>query len=168
MHRERSARRWWTGAAVGLIAMVAVSNGWQAATVGAAPTTTTAPLSLAQWKDQYEPAIGEIADDALVVVDTGRRDAKKPTEKKVHAILTACRHWHDDAENLPGEVPPIPLASAEKTWQRLITASISGSADCAAALERGSKSATNRFQKQLALVNIDERKLIGEIGGSSQ
>lgn len=170
MPANQSARRSWLGVAV----LATVLSGWmdmgQTATGAASSATTatsTAPLSLTAWKQQYEPAIGQIADDALVVFDTGVKDAKHPTKKKVKAIVSACEQWHSDAEKLPGEVPPIPLTSAEKTWQSLISASISGSSDCTAALQDGTRSVVKEFQKNLALVDADESKLINELGAAN-
>jgi hypothetical protein len=151
-----------------LVAVVGLSAGGWVVTASAAPTTTTAPLTLSQWKDQYEPAVGQIADDALVVYDTGQKAAKHPSKKKVRAIVTACQNWHTDAEKLPSEVPPIPSAPAEKTWEQLIAASLSGSSDCTAALQHGSKSVTKDFQKQLTLVHADEGRLVSELGTSTQ
>ena len=149
-----------------LVAVVGLSAGGWVVTASAAPTTTTAPLTLSQWKDQYEPAVGQIADDALVVYDTGRKDARHPSKKKVRAIVTDCENWHTDAEKLPGEVPPIPSALAEKTWRQLVAASLLGSSDCTAALQQGSKAVTKDFQKQLALVHADEGQLVSELGST--
>jgi hypothetical protein len=36
-------------------------------------TTTTAPLTLTQWKHSYETSVAKLADDALVVWSTGKR-----------------------------------------------------------------------------------------------
>jgi hypothetical protein len=154
--------------AAALVLMVGLSTGGWVVTASGATPTTTAPLTLSQWKAQYEPAVGQIADDALVVYDTGRKAAKHPTKKMVHTIVAACQAWHTDAEKLPGSVPPIPSTSAEKVWERLIAASLSGSSDCTAALQHGSKSVTKDFQKQLALVHADEGQLISELGTSTQ
>ena len=103
-----------------------------------------------------------------MVVNKGIRDVKHLTEQEVRTTVTACRTWHSDAEKLPGEVPPIPLPSAEKTWKALIAASISGSSDCTAALQRGSRSATKDFQRQVARVDADEERLVTELGTPTQ
>jgi hypothetical protein len=143
------------------------TGGWVVTASGATPATT-APLTLSQWKAQYEPAVGQIADDALVVSDTGRKAAKHPTKKLVHTVVVACQTWHTDAEKLPGEVPSIPLGSAEKAWEQLVAASLVGSADCTAALQHGSKSVVKDFQKQLVLVHTYEGQLVSELGTSTQ
>ncbi len=133
----------------------------------AATTTTSAPLTLAEWKAQYEPAIGQIADDALVVYDTGRRNAKLGTKKSVKATITLCQKWHHDATTVPQEVPAIPSAAAEGNWRGMVSASISASSNCLTALQRGSKPATKRFLTQLALVDDRERLLVKELGGTA-
>ncbi len=134
----------------------------------ASTPTTTAPLTLAEWKQQFEPAIGQIADDALVVFDTGKKNARHPTKQKVKSELASCRRWLSDAQQLPDTVPPIPLASAEKVWQSLIRASVAGSSDCVAALGNGSSSVVKDFHKQLVAVDADENRLVAELGGTGQ
>jgi hypothetical protein len=131
-------------------------------------TSTTARLTLAEWKQQFEPAVGQIADDALVVFDTGKKNARHPTKQKVKSELTSCRRWLNDAQELPDKVPPIPLASAEKVWESLIRASVAGSSDCVAALGNGSSSVVKDFHKQLAVVDADESRLVAELGDTSQ
>jgi|HubBroStandDraft_6_1064221.scaffolds.fasta_scaffold781940_1 hypothetical protein len=160
---------WWRGAVVvGLAVAGVVGAGVQAGAASSAGTTTSFPLTLTQWKTQYEPAIGQLADDVVVVVNKGIRDVKHLTEQEVRTTVTACRTWHSDAEKLPAEVPPIPLAAAEKTWKDLIAASISGSSDCTAALQQGSRPATKDFQGQVARVDADEGRLVTELGTSTR
>lgn len=129
-------------------------------------TTTTAHLNLAQWKHSYESAIGKIADGALAVWDTGHKRAKDPTEKKVKATIASCRRWHDDAETVPGEIPPIPQTSAERAWNGLVSASLSASADCLTALQDGSRPAARDFEKEMAAVSNDERTLASQLAGN--
>lgn len=129
-------------------------------------TTTTAPLTLAQWKHSYEATIGKIADDALVIWDNGRKAANHPTTKKVSAVVSKCQQWHADAESAPKGVPPIPQTSAERSWTELISASLSASTACVTALQEGSKSAAKRFDKQMSLVNADEKALSSQLSGS--
>ncbi|HVX22992.1 MAG TPA: hypothetical protein VHB02_16735 [Acidimicrobiales bacterium] len=131
-------------------------------------STATAGGSLAQWKAQYEPAIGQIADDVLVVYVTGKKRAKHPTKEKVQATIADCRRLYRDATKLPGEVPPIPLPSAEKSWRALVAASISGARDCLAALQHGSTKAAREFPKQLARANTRERELVRLLGGPGE
>lgn len=160
-------------AAAALLAAVAVQASAAAAAKAGSPssapsTTTTRPLTLAAWKAQYESAIGEIADDVLVVVDTGVANAKHPTKKKVEATISDCDKWHSDAATIPAEVPPIPLASAEKAWKRLIAASLSASSDCTGALGSGSEAGVKAFHEQLAIVDGAERQLVSEVGSPTK
>ena len=134
----------------------------------AATTTTSAPLTLAEWKAQYEPAVGQIADDALVAYDTGKKNAKHATKKSVKATITICQQWYHDATTLPQKVPAIPSAAAEKNWRGLVSASVLASSNCLAALQRGSKPAAKKFVKQLVLVDVRERVLAKELGGTAQ
>jgi|GEM_PF-4764280 len=171
----------WRGPVVGLL-LTCVPLATSAALVGPAgassspPTstgtnaasTTTTTLTFSEWKTQYGPAVGEIADDALVVFDTGRRNAKHPTAKKVKAIVAACRKWHNDAETLPGKVPPIPNSKMESLWKRLVSDSLAASYDCVAALQNGSKSAAAAFRKKLVSVHSDETALVREFGSTGQ
>ncbi len=163
---------WRRGAVMGAVLVAAMAvvgvRAGSAATSTTPSTTTSSPLTLVEWKDHYEPAIGEIADDVDLVVATGRKDAEHPTKKEARAIASACRTWHDDAETLPAEVPPIPMASAEKTWESLIAASLSGSSDCTAVLQRDSTSVVKDFHKELALVDADESRLVDELGTSAR
>lgn len=129
-------------------------------------TTTTAPLTLTQWEHSYEGSIGKIADDALVVWDTGRKAAEHPTAKKVRATIASCQQWHDDAETASSGVPPIPQTSAERAWVGLIATSLAASTDCLSALQEGSKSAEENFDKKMVLVRADERTLADELGST--
>ena len=161
------------GAVIGVVLVAGVAGvgtGVESAAASStmSSTTTSSPLTLVQWKEQYEPAIGQIADDVDVVVVTGLKDAKHPTKQEAKAMISACQTWHSDAEKLPGEVPPIPLPSAERAWEQLVAASLTGSSDCTTALRRGVSSVTKDFHQQLALVNADERQLTSELGGSNQ
>jgi len=139
-------------------------------TIPNAPTTTTStsPLTLSDWKAQYGPAVGEIADDALVVFATGKKNAKHPTKKKATTMVGLCRKWHKDALTVPQQVPPIPVARVERVWQTLVTASLSASSDCVTALQSGSSSATKDFRKQLARVHDAEKTLVAEFGRAGQ
>jgi hypothetical protein len=160
---------WWRGAVVvGIAAVGALGAAVPADAAASSATTTSSTLTLAQWKTQYEPAVGQIADDVDVVVKTGVKDAKHPTKKEAKSMVAACQTWHADAVKLPVEVPPIPVATAEKMWQQLVTASLSGSADCTAALQHGVTSVTKDFRKQLVRVRSAEQGLITELGTSTQ
>jgi hypothetical protein len=140
--------------AVGMSAVAGASGNTSTTTQGGAPSTTTsAPLTLAEWKTQYEPAIGQIADDALVAYDTGKK---------------ICQQWYHDATTLPHEVPAIPSVAVEKNWQGLVSASVSASSNCLAALQRGSEPAAKKFVKQLVLADDRERVLVKELGGTAQ
>jgi hypothetical protein len=101
-----------------------------------------------------------------VVWSSGRKSAKHPTAKKVKALITSCQRWRDDAETVPGGVPPIPQAVAEQAWVRLIATSLSASTDCLNALQEGSKSAVKNFDKKMVLVRDDEQTLAGALGGT--
>ena len=59
-----TSRSWWRGAiVVGLAVAGVVGAGVPAGAASSAATTTSSPLTLTQWKTQYEPAIGQLADD---------------------------------------------------------------------------------------------------------
>lgn len=174
MASSRRGGRSWGGAVLVLCLVAAGVEGTAGAsstpTTAATTTTTTTtslPPAVAAWKAKYEPAIGQLADDALVVWDTGQRNAKHPTGKKVKATLSTCRQWLGDAQKLPGEVPPIPEAAAQKTWEALVSASLSAASACVTALTRGSKPAARKFGKALLLVHGDEARLIDELGGTA-
>lgn len=163
--RLRSALRGWRVAVAAVMGSAAALGG--AGMAGASGTTsTTAPLTLTQWKHSYEASIGKLADDALVVWSTGRKSAKHPTAKKITALIASCQQWHDDAETVPGGVPPIPQTSAERAWVGLIASSLSASADCLNALQEGAKSAEKSFDKKMLLVRDDEQTLDSALSGT--
>lgn len=155
-----------TGAA--LTGPVGASSSKLAAAGTDAASTTTTALTLSEWKAQYGPAVGEIADDALVVFDTGRRNAKHPTAKKVKAIVAACQKWHNDAKTVLGKVPPIPNSQVEAVWQHLVADSVAASYDCVLALQDGSKAAAMTFRKKLVSVHTDEASLVSEFGSTGR
>jgi hypothetical protein len=159
---------------LGLLALVMVPLGeasWASRAGAASPTTiaTTAPMTLAQWKQQYEQVIGVLADDALVVVSDGKpsktRLSKSKEAAKVKQTVADCTKWHKDALQAPGMAPPVPSAPVQKNWTALMTASTAASADCLTAFHTGSKSAATKFRHQLYLINQDEGLLTAELGG---
>ena len=122
-------------------------------------------LTLAQWKQQYEHDVGIIADDVLLVVDDGKRAQTHVTRAKVKTTLQDCRKWSTDAAIAPRAAPPIPLAAAQRAWTSMLRASALASADCVAALQRGSRSSATQFRKQLAIVERNEATLVKLLNG---
>ncbi len=131
----------------------------------AATTSTTAVLTLGQWKATYEHDIGILADDVLVVVDDGKRAQVHLTKAKVRTTLNDCRQWVRDAGLARTAAPPIPMAAAQQAWTSMIGASARAAADCVASLQRGSRSSANDFQKRLRIVENDETLLDSDLNG---
>jgi hypothetical protein len=127
---------------------------------------STAALTLDQWKQRYEPDVGVLADDVLVVVDDGKRAQHHDTKAKVKTTLKDCRTWASDAGQARTAAPPIPMASAERAWTSMIGASAHAASDCLAALQHGSRRSAKDFQKQLKIVEQDEVTLNHELNGS--
>jgi hypothetical protein len=174
-------RRWCTGLACtgilfGLAPVVVAhpsvgglmaSSGSPTATMSAAPVataTTSAHLTLGQWKQSYEHDIGILADDVLVVVDDGKRAQTHVTTAKVKTTLKDCRQWATDATMARSAAPPIPMASAQRAWVSMIGASSRAAAQCVASLQSGAGGAKN-FRKQLAIVEKDEATLVSDLNG---
>ncbi|HVX21128.1 MAG TPA: hypothetical protein VHB02_07260 [Acidimicrobiales bacterium] len=162
----------WSGAVVAAWLAAGLSMCGPAAATGpstpaGSATSTSAPLTVDQWKSRYEPAVGQLADDALVVWDTGSSGARRPTTGKVRSTVAACRRWHDDATTLPGRVPAIPLAAAERAWRQMVSASVAASSACVQALRAGSKGAIARFRRGLALVHTAEGRLAHQLDGTA-
>jgi hypothetical protein len=146
-----------SAAAEGPTAATATAS--SAPTSGATTTVPPAPLSpaLAQWKQRYLYVIGHVAGDVLVVVTDGK--SKHPTKAKAKKTLAACRTWEQDARRATGKAPPIPSATAEADWKRLVSSSEAASSDCVTSFKTGSKKAAQRFRTQLAVVNKAEGQL---------
>ena len=119
-------------------------------------TSSTVPLTLAQWDQRYEHDVGILADDVLVVVDDGKRFQHHNTKAKVKTTLNDCRTWSSDAGQARTAAPPIPMADAERVWTSMIGASARASSDCLAALKRGSLRSAREFQPQLRIIKQDE------------
>ena len=131
----------------------------------AATTSTTAVLTLGQWKATYDRDIGILADDVLVVVDDGKRAQTHLTKAKVKTTLNDCRQWVTDAGLARTAAPPIPMAAAERAWTSMISASAQAAADCVASLQRKSLSRAKDFQKRLSIVENDEAMLDSDLNG---
>jgi hypothetical protein len=131
--------------------------------VAAASSTT---LTLDQWKQRYEHDVGILADDVLVVVDDGKRAQRHDTTAKVKTTVNDCRTWASDAKQARTAAPPIPMADAERAWTTMIGASARAASDCLAALQHGSRSSANDFQKRLKVVEQDEVTLNRDLNGS--
>jgi hypothetical protein len=172
-----TTRRGRTALVVALFVVVSVAGGGISAaaegptTGSAAPTsesTTTAPSvplspALAQWKQKYLYVIGHLAGDALVVVTDGTKGKKHPTRAQAKAqvkkTLAACKTWEQDSRKAGGKAPPIPSATAQTDWKRLVSSSQAASSDCVTSFKTGSKKAAKRFRTQLAVVNKSEGQL---------
>jgi hypothetical protein len=160
------------GLLLGLAPVVgASSSGAAVRSTGSTTTSTLASaaakttLTLDQWKQQYERDIGILADDTLLVVDDGKRAQTHVTKAKVRTTLQDCRKWSKDAAIAPTAAPPIPLPAAERAWTSMMRASALASADCVAALQRGSRSSATQFRKQLAIVEKSEATLVKLLNG---
>jgi hypothetical protein len=142
-----------------------------ATTSGSTTTAPSVPLSpaLAQWKQKYLYVIGHLADDALVVVTDGTKGKKHPTKAQAKAqvkkTLAACRTWQQDARKAGSKAPPIPSATAQADWKRLVSSSEAASSDCVTSFKTGSKKAAKRFRTQLAVVNKSEGQLTAIFAG---
>jgi hypothetical protein len=132
-------------------------------------TSTTTALTLAQWKQRYEPVVGQLADDALAVVKAGTAKSGASASKRaaqVRRTIAACNKWQQDSTRALSEAPTIPSPPAQATWQQLVAASVRAASDCSAALERRTQSDAKDFRAQLTLVNRDEGRLVGELKGT--
>jgi hypothetical protein len=141
----------------------AASNG---PTVNVASASSSAALTLDQWKQRYEHDVGILADDVLVVADDGKRAQSHDTTAKVKTTVNDCRTWASDAGQSRTAAPPIPMAGAERAWTSMIGASAHAASDCLAALQHGSRRSAKDFQKQLKVVEQDEVTLTHDLNGS--
>jgi hypothetical protein len=152
---------------VGVLPMSATLPATMAGAASTASTTTTtnsASSAIKTWRTKYGlHSIGVIADDVLLVVDTGIRDAKHPSKKSVNDALSHCRQLLTDSKQVPSQVPPIPSAAAQKTWLNLINSSIATSSACVTALQSGSSKAAKSFVRNLRKVELYERRLTRQL-----
>ena len=135
-------------------------------TADVASTSSTAALTLDQWKQRYEHDVGILADDVLVVVDDGKRAQHHDTAGKVKTTVNDCRTWASDAGQARTAAPPIPMAGAERAWTSMIGSSAHAASDCLASLQHGSRRSAKDFQKQLKIVEQDEVTLTHDLNGS--
>jgi hypothetical protein len=107
--------------------------------------------------------VGHLADDVLVVVTDGTKGKKHPTKAQAKAqvkkTLAACRTWGQDAGKASAKAPPIPSATAQAEWKRLVGSSEAASSACVTSFKTGSKKAAKRFRTQLAVVHTSEGQL---------
>jgi hypothetical protein len=162
------------GVVLGLTQFVATTAAWAATAASTSnepvakvvAATSSAALTLDQWKQRYEHDIGILADDILVVVDDGKRAQRHDTTAKVKTTISDCRTWASDAGQARTAAPPIPMADAERAWTTMINASAHAASDCLAALQHGSRRSAKDFQKQLKIVKQEEVSLNHDLNGS--
>jgi hypothetical protein len=161
--------RWLVATTVGLVLTASLGASHCRAAEAAPSTVTTTTLTLAQWKQRYEPVVGQLADDAVAVVKNGTAKSGAGAQKRaaqVRRTIAACDKWEQDSTRALSEAPTIPSPPAQATWQQLVAASVRAASDCSAALERRAPSDTKDFRVQLTLVNRDEGRLVSELKGT--
>jgi hypothetical protein len=158
--------------ALPVILLVLAMAGAAASTVASASPTTTAPrttpLTMAQWKQQYQPVITRLANDALTVVKAGAGTSSTDQSKvavQAKETLAACNSWRHDSGRALGLAPAIPSAAAQATWRQLVGASGRAASACSRALETRNPSAAKDFRTALTTVYRAEGRLAAELNG---
>jgi hypothetical protein len=140
-----------------------------AATTVASSSPTTTALTMAQWRQRYQPVVTRLANDALAVVKAGA-GASSTDRSKVAAqakrTLAACNAWRRDSERALGQASAVPSATAQATWRRFVTVSGRAASDCSRALTTRSPSAAQAFRSELGMVYSAEGRLTAELNAT--